>query len=157
MKLKRLLTSLVIGLLASSIFAQLPPQTVTFKVRKSQAEEILAVTSMSENVIEEAFMIVEENATFQGGDLSTFRKWVQQNTVYPTAAAEAGISGKVIVQFAVDEKGNVVDARIMRSVHPELDKEALRILSKSPKWLPGKQSGKAVKQLVTIPVVFSLQ
>jgi protein TonB len=124
-----------------------PPEEMVIEEKKSEVIE----------VAEEVFMIVEENATFQGGDLSSFRLWVQQNTVYPTAAAEAGISGKVIVQFAVNSKGNVVDARVMRSIHPELDKEALRVLASSPQWVPGKQSGKAVKQLFTIPIVFSLQ
>ena len=102
-------------------------------------------------------MIVEENASFQGGDVGAFRLWVQSNMVYPTAAAEAGIAGKVIVQFAVNSKGQVVDARVLRSIHPDLDKEALRCLLSSPPWVPGKQGGKSVKQQFTIPIVFQLQ
>jgi len=106
---------------------------------------------------EPVFVIVEESATFQGGDLNSFRIWVQQNMVYPTAAAEAGISGKVFVQFAVNSKGKLVDAKIMRGVHPELDKEALRCINNSPAWSPGKQGGKSVKQQFVIPIIFQLQ
>jgi protein TonB len=104
-----------------------------------------------------AFVIVEENATFQGGDVNAFRIWVQQNIVYPTAAAEAGISGKVIVQFAVNSRGQVVDVKVIRGVHPELDKEVVRCILNSPPWTPGKQGGKAVKQQFVIPIVFTLQ
>ncbi len=106
---------------------------------------------------EPTFIIVEENATFQGGDINSFRLWVQQNIVYPTAAAEAGISGKVIVQFAVNSHGKVVDVKVLRGIHPELDKEAVRCIMSSPPWTPGKQGGKSVKQQFTIPIVFQLQ
>jgi periplasmic protein TonB len=106
---------------------------------------------------EPVFVIVEENASFQGGDINSFRIWVQQSMVYPTAAAEAGISGKVIVQFAVNSKGLVVDAKVLRGVHPELDKEAVRCILASPHWSPGKQGGKSVKQQFVIPIIFQLQ
>ena len=78
-------------------------------VNEAPPEEIKVEEKKDEVVRgeEPAFIIVEENATFQGGDINTFRIWVQQNMVYPTAAAEAGISGKVIVQFAVNSKGVV--------------------------------------------------
>jgi len=103
------------------------------------------------------FQIVEEPASFQGGDVGTFRIWVQSNMVYPTAASEAGISGKVIVQFAVNSHGKVVDAKVLRGVHPELDKEAVRCILSSPSWAPGKQGGRAVKQQFVIPIIFQLQ
>lgn len=112
-----------------------------------------------ESVIEDdgpAVMIVEENAIFQGGDINSFRIWVQQNMVYPELAREAGISGKVIVQFAVNSKGQVVDVKVLRGVHPELDREVVRCIMSSPRWLPAKQSGRVVKQQFVIPVVFSL-
>ena len=79
------------------------------KVANEAPPEEIVVEEKKDEVIEAeepAFVIVEENATFQGGDINSFRIWVQQNMVYPTAAAEAGISGKVIVQFAVNSKGN---------------------------------------------------
>jgi protein TonB len=128
-------------------------------VNEAPPEEI-KVEEKKDEVVEEdepVFQIVEEPASFQGGDVGTFRIWVQQNMVYPTAASEAGIAGKVIVQFAVNSKGKVVDAKVLRGVHPELDKEAVRCIMSSPPWAPGKQGGRAVKQQFVIPIIFQLQ
>jgi periplasmic protein TonB len=113
-----------------------------------------------DKVIEEeepAFVFVEEQATFQGGDLNTFREWVQKNLVYPPVAVENGIFGKVIVQFAVNSHGEVCDVKVMRGVDPSLDKETIRVIQSSPKWGAAKQGGRAVKQQFTMPVVFQLQ
>ncbi len=107
---------------------------------------------------EEVFYIVEDMPTFNGGKPATeFRKYIAQNLRYPEIAAENGISGRVIIQFAVNKVGTVVDARIVRSVDPALDKEAVRVVLTSPKWSPGKQRGKAVKVLFTFPINFVLQ
>ena len=107
---------------------------------------------------EEVFYIVEDMPTFNGGDPATeFRKYIAQNLRYPEIAAENGISGRVIVQFAVNKLGSVVDAKIVRSIDPALDKEAIRVVMSSPKWTPGKQRGKAVKVLFTFPINFVLQ
>ena len=77
--------------------------------------------------------------------------------MYPEIASENGVSGRVLVQFTVDSKGNVVNAKVLRSVDPALDKEALRVVMSSPKWKPGKQRGKAVNVLFTFPINFVLQ
>jgi len=107
---------------------------------------------------EEVFYIVEDMPTFNGGDPATeFRKYIAQNLRYPEIAAENGISGRVIVQFAVNKTGQVEDAVVVRSVDPALDKEAIRVVMASPKWTPGKQRGKAVKVLFTFPINFVLQ
>ncbi len=107
---------------------------------------------------EEVFYIVEDMPTFNGGDPATeFRKYIAQNLQYPEIAAENGVSGRVIIQFAVNKVGKVVDAKIVRSVDPALDKEAVRVVMSSPKWAPGKQRGKAVKVLFTFPINFVLQ
>ena len=110
-----------------------------------------------EEVEEEVFIIVEDMPTFQGGDQNAFRTWIQQNLRYPEIAQENGISGKVYVQFAVNSKGEVVDVKVVRGVDPALDKEAIRVVSSSPKWGPGKQRGKPVKVQFTFPIVFVLQ
>jgi protein TonB len=128
-------------------------------VNEAPPEEI-KVEEKKDDIVEAdepVFQIVEEPASFQGGDVGTFRIWVQSNMVYPTAASEAGISGKVIVQFAVNSHGKVVDAKVLRGVHPELDKEAVRCILSSPSWAPGKQGGRAVKQQFVIPIIFQLQ
>lgn len=107
---------------------------------------------------EEIFYIVEDMPTFNGGDPAIeFRKYIAANLEYPEIAAENGISGRVIVQFAVNATGKVVDAVVVRPVDPALDKEAIRVVMASPPWSPGKQRGKAVKVLFTFPINFVLQ
>lgn len=107
---------------------------------------------------EEIFYIVEDMPTFNGGDPALeFRKYIAANLDYPEIAAENGISGRVIVQFAVNAQGRVVDAVVVRSVDPALDREAVRVVMASPAWTPGRQRGKAVKVLFTFPINFVLQ
>lgn len=107
---------------------------------------------------EEIFYIVEDMPTFNGGDPAIeFRKYIASNLNYPEIAAENGISGRVIVQFAVNAQGRVVDAVVVRSVDPALDREAVRVVMSSPAWTPGRQRGKAVKVLFTFPINFVLQ
>ena len=106
---------------------------------------------------EEVFFIVEDMPSFQGQGQEGFRTWIAKNLRYPEIAAENGISGKVYVQFAVNSKGQVVDAVVVRGVDPALDKEAQRVVLASPKWSPGKQRGKAVKVQFTFPINFVLQ
>jgi protein TonB len=106
---------------------------------------------------EEVFFIVEDMPSFQGKGQEGFREWIAQNLRYPEIAAENGISGTVYVQFAVNSKGQVVDAVVVRGVDPALDKEAVRVVMASPKWTPGKQRGKAVKVQFTFPINFVLQ
>lgn len=107
---------------------------------------------------DQIFFIVEDMPTFNGGDPATeFRKYIGSNLEYPDIAAENGISGRVIAQFAVDKRGRVVDAVVVRSVDPALDKEAIRVIMSSPLWTAGKQRGKPVKVLFTFPINFVLQ
>jgi len=129
-------------------------------VSNEPVPENIEVVQEAEPVIEEdepAFVFVEEQATFQGGDVQTFREWVQKNLVYPPVAVENGIFGRVTVQFAVSSKGDVTDVKILRGVDPSLDKETIRVIMSSPKWGAAKQGGRAVKQQFVIPVIFMLQ
>jgi protein TonB len=122
-------------------------------------ETIEVVAAEEEVIVEEepAFVFVEEQATFQGGSLETFREWVQKNMVYPPVAVENGIFGRVTVQFAVNSRGEVVDVKILRGPDPALEKETIRVINSSPKWGPAKQGGRAVKQQFVMPVIFQLQ
>jgi len=95
-----------------------------------------------------------EYATFEGGDLESFTLWVNKNIVYPEEAAKNEIAGKVYVQFCINKKGEMVDIKIVRSVHQSIDEETLRVLKMSPKWNPAKQGGNPVKQLFTMKVNF---
>lgn len=109
-------------------------------------------------VVEDLFFTVEEMPTFNGGDPShEFRKYIADNLEYPEKAIEKGVYGRVIVQFTVNTKGEVVDAVVVRSVDPALDKESLRVVMSSPAWTPGKQDGEKVKVLYTFPINFTLE
>jgi periplasmic protein TonB len=109
-----------------------------------------------EEAEEEVFVIVEDMPRFKGKSQDAFRQWIAQNLEYPQVAADNNISGTVIVQFAINSKGEVVDVRVVRGVHPALDKEAKRVIESSPKWSPGRQRGKAVKVQFTFPINFVL-
>ena len=90
-------------------------------------------------------------------DISRFlEKWVYQYVRYPESAVRAGIQGRVMVEFIIDKEGKVTDARVVRGVDPELDAEAVRVISASPKWKPGRVKGNRVRTSLTIPVEFRL-
>ena len=112
-----------------------------------------------ETVEEEAipFQMVEEKPTFNGGDANEFSKWVGRNMQYPEIAKENGVQGRVTLQFTVEKDGRVTGVKVLRGVDPALDKEAVRVVSSSPKWKPGKQRDKAVKVTYTFPVIFQLR
>jgi len=124
---------------------------------QSMAIEIVEFEEEEEVAEEEVFFIVEDMPSFQGQGQEGFRQFIAQNLNYPEIAADNGISGKVYVQFAVNSRGEVVDAIVVRGVDPALDKEALRVVMSSPKWTPGKQRGKPVKVQFTFPINFILQ
>ena len=90
-------------------------------------------------------------------DISRFlEKWVYQYIKYPEAAVREGVQGRVMVDFIIDKEGKVTDVRVVRSVDPELDAEAVRVISASPKWKPGRLKGNKVRTSLTIPVEFRL-
>ena len=129
-------------------------------VSNEPVPETIEVVEEAEPMIpddEPALSFVEEQATFQGGDISSFQSWVQRNLVYPPIAVENGIFGKVIVQFVVNSRGDVTNVKILRGVDPSLDRETVRIIMSSPKWGPAKQSGHPVKQQFIIPVIFMFE
>ncbi len=118
------------------------------------------VEQQEEEVVEEEevpFAIVEQKPTFQGGDANTFTKWVFSKIVYPEIAKENGVQGRVTLQFTIDTDGSVRNVKVLRGVDSSLDKEAVRVVSSSPKWKPGMQRNKPVKVKYTFPVVFQLK
>ena len=112
-----------------------------------------------EHVEEEAipFQLVEKKPTFQGGDANDFSKWVNSKLVYPEIAKENGVQGRVVLQFTVNPDGSVSGVKVLRGVDASLDKEAVRVVSSSPKWEPGRQRDRAVKVTYTFPVIFQLR
>ena len=102
------------------------------------------------------FVVVEEMPKFNNGGIDKAREYIGQNIQYPAIAKDNGIEGKVFVSFVVEANGKVSNIKIVRSVDPSLDKEAIRVIESMPDWTPGKQKGKNVPVQFTIPVVFSL-
>ena len=122
--------------------------------------EIMDYIEVEEEVVEEdaiPFQLVEEKPSFQGGDANQFSKWVNQRLVYPEIAKENGVQGRVTLQFTVEKDGTVTKVKVLRGVDPSLDKEAVRVVSMSPKWKPGKQRDRAVPVTYTFPVIFQLR
>ena len=122
---------------------------------KQQTENLYCI---EEEVVEEVipFQLVEVKPSFMGGDANTFSKWVAERLVYPETAKENGLQGSVTLQFTVETDGSITNVNVLRAVAPELAREAVRIVSSSPKWTPGKQDGRVVRVQYTFPVAFKL-
>ena len=104
----------------------------------------------------EIFSHVEVPPQFPGGE-KELMKWLTDNINYPVIAAEQGIQGRVILRFVVGPDGTVGSVEVQRSLDPSCDKEAVRVVKKMPKWIPGKQNGNPVYVYYTLPVLFKLQ
>ena len=118
------------------------------------------VENVQEEVVEEEaipFQLVEEKPSFMGGDANQFSAWVNKRLVYPEIAKENGVQGRVTLQFTVEKDGSVTKVKVLRGVDPSLDKEAVRVVSMSPKWKPCKQRDRAVPVTYTFPVYFQLR
>ena len=115
--------------------------------------------SEEEDVEEEEIplAIVEEKPSFMGGDENTFTKWVFERIVYPEVAKENGVQGRVVLSFIVDADGYVKNVTVLRGVDPSIDKEAVRVVSSSPRWKPGRQRDKAVRVRYNFPLNFQLR
>lgn len=101
------------------------------------------------------FQVVEEMPEFPGG-MGECLKFLGKNIKYPVEAQKAGVQGKVIVQFVVEKDGNIANPKVVRSIDPDLDGEAIRVISIMPKWKPGMQKGQPVRVKYTVPVTFRL-
>ena len=102
------------------------------------------------------FVTVEKSPEFPGGEAALLA-WIRDHIVYPTIAAENGISGLVSCQFVVNADGSVTDVEVIRPLNQYLDKEAVRVLKLLPKFKPGEQRGKPVRVRFSVPVRFRLQ
>ncbi len=105
---------------------------------------------------EEIFVAVEQQAEFPGGQ-AALMKWLSTNVRYPESAQQNDVQGRVIVKFVVEKDGSIGAATILKGVDKDLDREALRVVKKMPKWQPGKNNGVAVRSYFNLPVVFKLQ
>ena len=166
-----------IGLQTQSLVVKGNANLVVWMKEDVQSMEEMVVTAMapkSENTdvvfempLEEAkksenpknddlvFTVVEEMPQFPGG-MQKAMEFLAKNIRYPAESQKAKIEGRVIVQFVVKEDGKVSDVKVVRSVSPDLDAEAIRVVSMMPEWIPGKQRGKAVAVKYTMPIMFRL-
>ena len=119
---------------------------------EAKASDVTAPADTTKNVV---YDVTETMPQFPGGQ-GVMMKYLAANIKYPASAVKAKKQGRVIVAFVIQKDGSVTNARIVRSVDPELDAEALRIVKAMPNWTPGTQDGKPVNVNYTIPVVFSL-
>ena len=103
------------------------------------------------------FQLVEVKPQFNGGDANEFAEWVNSHLKYPKVAKENGVQGRVVLQFTVETDGTLSGIEVLRGVDDSLDKEAVRVVSASPKWKPGVHSGKPVRVTYTFPVIFQLR
>ena len=103
------------------------------------------------------FAGLDVKPSFRGGDANEFSKWVNSQLIYPKTAKKNGIQGRVTLQFTVEPDGRITNVSVLRGVDSSLDKEAVRVVSKSPRWSPGYLDGKPVRVTYTFPVIFQLR
>ena len=134
----------------------LEEMVVTAYAPEEEKKQPVAKEEVKQTEEEVIFQVVEQMPEFPGG-MSEAMMFLAKNIKYPVAAQQAKIEGRVIVQFVVGKDGSISDVHTVRSVSPELDAEAIRVVSMMPKWNPGKQRGKAVPVSYTMPIMFRLQ
>ncbi len=123
---------------------------------RDHVEEVVEEEEVEEEAV--PFALIQTKPLFNGEDPTTaFSKWVNERLVYPEAAKENGIQGRVLISFTVGKDGKVTDIKVARGIDPLLDNEAKRVVAMSPKWTPGKQRDKAAKVSYTFPVIFQLR
>ncbi len=121
-----------------------------------KAKEVIAQPEPPKEEETKVFDVVEQMPSFPGGP-SALMQYLSSNIKYPVVAEENGVQGRVVCTFVVERDGSITDVRVIRSVDPSLDKEAVRVVKGMPKWIPGKQNGSAVRVKYTVPVTFRLQ
>ena len=122
-----------------------------------KAKEVLVTEPVKPREEEnKVFDVVEQMPSFPGG-MAALMAYLQKSIKYPPVAEENGIQGRVVCTFVVERDGSVTDVRVAKSVDPSLDKEAVRVVSAMPAWIPGKQNGQSVRVKYTLPVTFRLQ
>jgi protein TonB len=137
----------------TDILASNPENDQKSVTRTGNNDELL--TGQEGEKSDEPYVIVEVPPAFKGGGIEKFREWVQRKAVYPDIAQEHGIQGRVAVSFIIERDGSVSNVKIMKSINPILDAEAVKAVEASPKWSPGLQRGRPVRVRFVIPLVFA--
>ncbi len=105
---------------------------------------------------DKSYDVVDQMPEFPGG-VGARMQYIAQNVKYPEEARRKGQQGNVVVKFTVEKDGSITNSHIVRSISPQLDAEALRVINAMPKWIPGRHHGKAVSVGYVLPVSFVLQ
>ena len=135
-------------------FQSLDDTDIPVDIREYQHQEVEEVEVEEEVIFVGA---VEEKPTFNGGDANEFSKWVNSRLVYPEVAKENGVEGRVTLQFTISKEGRLEDVKVLSAPDTTLADEAVRVVSSSPKWTPGRQRDRAVKVSYTFPVIYHLR
>ena len=128
------------------------------QVALAQQPDTLRMDTIHEEVIEDGELfgcIVETMPSFRGGQQKLF-EFIGNNVVYPQEAIDAGVEGRVFVEFYIEKDGSVTNGKVLKGIGYGCDEEALRVIGLMPKWYPGKQRGKAVRVRYTLPINFKL-
>ena len=131
-------------------------QTITVIESDDQKADQNTATGTFEPTPQKTLDVVEQMPEYPGG-ASALLQFLAKNVKYPAAAEKAGIQGRVIVTFVVDTDGSVIEPTVAKSISPELDAEAIRVISAMPNWKPGMQSGEVVRVKYAVPISFALQ
>lgn len=110
--------------------------------------------NMTQNTKQETVGMIEQQPSFKGG-MNAFSNWIGEHMQYPQEALRNNIKGRVVATFYVEHDGSITNVEILKSVHPLLDNETIRLLSSMPKWNPGIQDGKPVRVKYTVPLTFN--
>ncbi len=124
-------------------------------IDSNSAEEPTLAPFPTEAPADGIYTVTQEQPEFPGG-IPALTAYLSRNLVYPVKAQEAGIQGKVIVRFIVDNEGRLSDAKVMKGIGGGCDEEALRVIRNMPKWKPAKQNGRSVKVYYSQPISFRL-
>ena len=145
------------GVILEDLFFQLQSDSLKYDelVNWNPNEESELVPTTNDNEVKDIDR-VDEKPSFPGGE-SAMKSYLNSNVNYPVVAQENGVQGRVIVESIIEKDGSMSDVKVIRSVDPSLDREALRVVKAMPKWTPAKLKGIPVRTKCTTPVVFRLQ
>ena len=127
-------------------------QNVPLIIDPDKVDQYLAERKDTINVYD----CVEQMPSFPGGS-QKLKEFIEENLRYPKELEESCVQGRVIVRFIVERNGKLSNVKVVKSVHPVLDKEALRIVKLMPRWIPGRQNGITVRVKFYIPIIFRLK
>ena len=149
----RSLSPIFLTLLCAALLS--PSASSAQVVTQEPLDEVVQPAPPVEEGAEQIYDIVEEMPEYPGGQEAMF-KFLSQSIVYPQEMVDAGVRGRVYVEFIVRQDGGITDATVLRGVAGPLDQEAIRVVKTMPKWMPGRQNGKPVDVRYRLPIMFQL-